>query len=780
MQSTKSSSCELCAVWGPVTARGLCPGCRDGHYRVAQGLLHDDACRRCGWSAVVGADGTCRGCRVALRLGEDEEWMRAEIEGRALPSGRPLQLALHIDGVRLSSFPLHHSRTGRRVRERLPLRSRVPVPAVRDDPSVCVEEVPGQLGLFPPWPRSFTREHGHRIRGRRMPGLPHLLAVLEEMAAERGVGETWMFHTGDCARLALASRPPDEDLVRPEALADLPQMRPTLLEALGRAGLLARRRPRLVPSWTSRGHGSCRECLAWTNDRDQRCAPCLSWGMDRAAGACHRCGRVVPLRDDHCRRCVLFLAETHYDLDGVALNGGDQLWFGGPFAPHLRVAPNRSGEQDGLYGRRRLQAKRRTAVQTSRAARPVSPHLALPGQLELFPLARDWSRVDERRLPALTPSAKEVLDGFVAHIRERGWKRRALSTSIRTLRVLVAHLGAETPLREEDVRLLSRRQDFNGARVVNYLRVTGRLVPDRRSDAASARARRLADMAPQPFCAAVHRWIDVLSGQAARPSVPLAPTTVCAYVRRVSPCLRAWYEAGIGDLRAVTGEHVQQTLKALKGEEAKSLATPLRSLFRALKREKLIFRDPTRSIVLSGSRRLPVPLPDNHLHGVLDQLPEARNQLSFVLAAVHALSGHDQRGLLLDDVDRSRGRLTVRRPGRLHHTVYLDEVTFRLLTRWMTERHRRWPTTTNPHLLVTARTATDDSHPQVNPQAITKALHRLGLQITSLRVDRILDEAKHTRDPVHLIRLFGLSPVTAMKYLRAAHPAGTRPDPLSG
>ncbi|MFD3307193.1 hypothetical protein [Streptomyces sp. NPDC058694] len=78
-----------------------------------------------------------------------------------------------------------------------------------------------------------------------------------------------------------------------------------------------------------------------------------------------------------------------------------------------------------------------------------------------------------------------------------------------------------------------------------------------------------------------------------------------------------------------------------------------------------------------------------------------------------------------------------------------------------------------------ARTATDDSHPQVNPQAITKTLRRLGLQITRLRVDRILDEAKHTRDPLHLIRLFGLPPITAMKYLRAADPSGTRPDPIS-
>ncbi|WP_251073226.1 hypothetical protein [Streptomyces sp. ISL-43] len=47
------------------------------------------------------------------------------------------------------------------------------------------------------------------------------------MAAERGVGATWLEHTGEGVRLALASRPPDEHLVRPESLADLPQIAAT-------------------------------------------------------------------------------------------------------------------------------------------------------------------------------------------------------------------------------------------------------------------------------------------------------------------------------------------------------------------------------------------------------------------------------------------------------------------------------------------------------------------------------------------------------------------------
>jgi len=47
---------------------------------------------------------------------------------------------------------------------------------------------------------------------------------------------------------------------------------------------------------------------------------------------------------------------------------------------------------------------------------------------------------------------------------------------------------------------------------------------------------------------------------------------------------------------------------------------------------------------------------------------------------------------------------------------------------------------------------------------------RLGLSPGQLRRDRILDEASHTADPVHLMRVFGISAKTAMTYVQAAHP----------
>jgi hypothetical protein len=46
----------------------------------------------------------------------------------------------------------------------------------------------------------------------------------------------------------------------------------------------------------------------------------------------------------------------------------------------------------------------------------------------------------------------------------------------------------------------------------------------------------------------------------------------------------------------------------------------------------------------------------------------------------------------------------------------------------------------------------------------------LRLSPGQLRRDRILDEASHTADPVHLMRVFGISAKTAMIYVQAAHP----------
>ncbi|MEV6512817.1 hypothetical protein AB0M61_42825 [Streptomyces sp. NPDC051642] len=145
---------------------------------------------------------------------------------------------------------------------------------------------------------------------------------------------------------------------------------------------------------------------------------------------------------------------------------------------------------------------------------------------------------------------------------------------------------------------------------------------------------------------------------------------------------------------------------------------------------------------------------------------------------MHALSTHDQRHLLLDDLDHSRATLRVRRTGKPVHTVYLDELAYRPTRQWLAERHRRWPATTSPYLPLTSQTATNHTQPPVSIQAINKPLRAHDHQAGRLRADRILYEAQHTDDPLDLIRVFGLSPRTAMKYIPAAHPHRSQSDPI--
>ncbi|MEV7122241.1 hypothetical protein [Kitasatospora griseola] len=201
-------------------------------------------------------------------------------------------------------------------------------------------------------------------------------------------------------------------------------------------------------------------------------------------------------------------------------------------------------------------------------------------------------------------------------------------------------------------------------------------------------------------------------------------------------------------------------------------------MFRALKRERLIFRDPARTVALTTARRLPVPLPWDRLRGLLGRVPDARGKLIVILAAVHALSGTQIRRLRLEDVDRARGTLRVRRPGRMDHVIYLDELTVSLMTALIAERFERWPDCTNPYLIVTRQTAVNDLHPLAWHEVFKTVFKLAGISASRLRQDRIYDEARETSDLVRLMHVFGLCVATATKYVAAAHP-DKKVDPIA-
>ncbi|MEY2229375.1 tyrosine recombinase XerC [Streptomyces sp. BF23-19] len=599
------------------------------------------------------------------------------------------------------------------------------------------------------------------------------------MAVERGVSSVSLRRMRALGTLALAAREPGERLVRPENLADLPAMAPTIAQALKRAGLLAERRPRIVPAFLLTG-GSCAHCLAWSNDRWTTCVMCSGWRLSHPWTApCSRCHRSLPLGNGLCRFCTLVLAENDLDTHGAALDGGDQLWFGGPFAPKLLTG---SGPGSKAPRKGRFAARRRAAKTTHLAARPLSGGLVDPAQQTLFPSPpRDWNRLSRADLPAMTTEAAALLNDFEQYIGHRGWKRSAVHGNLRVLKILVSHLGAQAPISEADIRsLTSLSSNHQCARVIDYLRRRGLLVEDDTFDADLTAARAIADELPQPYDAAVNTWIDVLTGQAAKPSLPLRPASIRHYVRDAAPVLRGWAADGITDLREITKDHIDDVLQATPGASLKRTRhVGLRSLFKALRRERRIFRDPARGVSLHTSTRLPTPLRSDQLRGLLQKAPDARSQLIIALIAIHGLTPIELRRLLVRGLDRADGRLRVIRPGRPDHIVFLDEITLALATAWIADRHRYWPSTTNPHLLVSRETATSDKNPQVSKLVVQLACRPTGVTSTKLREDRILDEAHENADPLHLMHLFGLSQKTAIKYVATAHPADIRPDPIA-
>lgn len=152
--------------------------------------------------------------------------------------------------------------------------------------------------------------------------------------------------------------------------------------------------------------------------------------------------------------------------------------------------------------------------------------------------------------------------------------------------------------------------------------------------------------------------------------------------------------------------------------------------------------------------RLPVPIATDRLRGLIDRTDGPMDQLTVALVAIHALGKLEIPHLFLADLDLPRGCLLVRRPLSLH-TVYLDGLTRALAVDWLRERHRRWPVTANPHLLVSQQTADMDTCPPVSKMVMNDIFRPLGLTPSGLRQDRILDEARHTADPVHLMRVCG-------------------------
>ncbi|MGY2116628.1 hypothetical protein ACW9HR_22210 [Nocardia gipuzkoensis] len=637
----------------------------------------------------------------------------------------------------------------------------------RDEPDLCRSAPAGQLVLFRP-PRSFTIEHARRISDRPIADFETVATAIAELRYEHGRTSSWQYLALQMARLALAARDADQARVYEQDLQDLPELRAMTTEALRRAGLLDELKVRAVPK---DGLRSCEHCLCWEGARTKRCRQCWNWSQIHPPGICTRCRRHLPIKNDLCRFCQVLLAEHAPDQPPA-----DQLWFGGEFA--LSLNTRKLGYQNRGSGRKKQRLKQITAERE--ATRASSPHLVDPHQIALIDdLPRNWRQVNPQNLPALTIQAQSLLDAFDQRGRDQAWLSQTRNANTRVMRILLAWLGAAAPIHEADVKALASSGFGNSSRVCHFLRDHDLLVadPSGEFDIHQLAVQRLIDSMPTQFQNDVTAWTQVLRGSGRLRHPVRAWSTIRHYLRYVQPMLREW-SSEADSLHSITREQIRTAVSNAPAPSRRGVHVALRSLFAALKQERRIFRDPARSVRLCSARPLPTPLPSNRLIGLIDKTHRPMTRFTLALVAIHALTTQDLRHLKLDDLDRSAGRLIVRRV-HTRHVVFLDEFTLTLLTDWLRERNRRWPRSTNPHLLVNQRTAVDPSHPPISQYATKMMFRRFGISPLKLRIDRILDEAHHSADPVHLQRIFGLSTSTAVRYVRTAHPDLFTIDPVA-
>ncbi|WP_329274106.1 hypothetical protein [Streptomyces sp. NBC_00691] len=368
------------------------------------------------------------------------------------------------------------------------------------------------------------------------------------------------------------------------------------------------------------------------------------------------------------------------------------------------------------------------------------------------------------------------------------------------LHTLLTQLGPHSPIPERDVRFLASTVAAGTAatrRVISFLQTHALLEADELSETLAqllteiqhrtrppvpnlsqerrdrhdekALNTRIAQL-PDPVAGQLSAWVRVRvrRGRGRFRHAPVSFRRIRHDLRIAWPALTSWTSSGL-ELRQVTAEHITSELARHAGSIARGLLSVLRGIFRALKQERTIFMDPTAGLQLPAGVHLPRPLPTDRLAGALERLDGPAARLIVGLVAIHAVRAAEVARLDLADADLVRRVLAVRR-GKGVHRVYLDELSADLVADWLRERRRRWPQATNPHLLITSQTYRHPGSPPISYGGTRAAFDQVGLLPRQVWADRVLDEARETADPVRLVRLFGIHPSIAVKYVHAAHP----------
>lgn len=349
----------------------------------------------------------------------------------------------------------------------------------------------------------------------------------------------------------------------------------------------------------------------------------------------------------------------------------------------------------------------------------------------------------------------------------QGWPPRTLQQVRRGLRMLAGCHDPGEPIKASTVTGMSSA-GVPAVRVLDVLTAAGDGIvvqdgPDSLTVWIDAKFRDL----PTQMRQELQVWIDVLRhGTGRRRARPRR--TVFARLAGIRPFL---LETAVhySTLRQVTPDDVTGWLDGRKHQA--NDASALRDLFGTLKSARLVFTNPTARVrVIGPNQTTPSRLTPDALQ-LIGQAAARNPALRVVLAlvGVHVLWPRQVRSLRLEHLDLPNSRLDI---GGATRTM--DPFTADAISGYLTYRHTSWPHTSNPHLLVTRRTAHDQA--AVSEFWLSSLLRHLPVTLRQLREDRIMDEARATdADPLHLSAMFGLGAQAGLRYTHAVHAETTRP-----
>lgn len=513
---------------------------------------------------------------------------------------------------------------------------------------------------------------------------------------------------------------------------------------------------------------SCLDCYAWGATRTTRwlCRACIGWRHKNPTIAeCLTCrGQRHVGRGGYCRLCWRTASTWH------TANSR----YGSTYLPLDVTAGNRHGQQlflAALLGPVTRGRQRRTpAGQANQAERPVTlvrrrSERAPFRQLLLFDnnppswLARH--SIPAPRDPRLAASLQTLAEEIGG---QRGWSRtsrRRVTLGLNTL------LGWQTapgkPISASDIARLGELGLQCASLVKIVLTEAGLFLDDRTPAVDDWFARTTAGL-PTPMTDEVTVWFAVLRHGSTTPPRyrPRDETTVRMNIRHALPPLRAWAASGHTTLREISVADVAAVLPA-SGNPRALMGAALRSMFRVLKGRRVIFINPIARIATGApERRQPMPANLNALRDALHSEDTAAAAM-VALFAFHGLRPGQLRRLHLTDV----------RDGRLHlqeRVVPLAQPVRDRIDSWLDQRAVRWPRTVNPHLFIHQRTA-----PHIHPVGTRWLKLRMGMTASSIRDDRILDEAHATQGDVRrLVDLFDITVQTAARYTSTVEHPGLR------